>query len=1402
MAGTVRGTFDLNVRPASTALRTLRGDADQTDRRLERLGKTMDGIGSPRQLAQLKRYDGQLRQLSRTATSSMSVLRREMASTEREVVRSVEVQRTAVGGLSRDLGQLGRTRATPVVDLNGVAEALAQVELLQRALSRLDGRHASPNVGFSGAAQVAAASAPASPASSGGGSLLTGLRAGPLSLAPSSLPLAAAALPIGQSLIGGAGALAGSAAQAGLGAGTIGIGGAGVLTGALASIGAVAIPVASRLSATSTALKNLHQQVLLTGKGSQQAADAQAKYNMALAGSPAGTRQFFRERTRLGSRLRRMTAPGASDLVGSGTNLFRAGNRLAPLLATEGNQFAGGLRQQSARLGSFASGGTSRNFLRQMGNEATNSLPAVEQTSENILATFMQLSVAARPFFHDFMQFISQWTGGWRSSSKDIGQTRGQMQQFVSQLKSFGRLTGASFDLLRDLLGAGAPSGQRGIDALTGQLREWDQWVQRNPAKVQNFFNNTMQSTQQIAGFLGQMVGFANSLATLLGPLLTQLLQVGTFLSNSGLLSVGGLPLLLAGGAGARQAVGAARGRISGVPGGGTGGGAGSLATTGLLAASLPGGRSGGIGGTGVGARGAAGYGRMALSRDPAIRAAGRGALGQIGRGAGGAFLRGAAGRLLPIQALFAGLDAMSFQGTGREKVAAGLNTLTLGVAPRPLDSGQKQDEVQQMVQQAIASAGPGRLGAADLRRSARNLAHSQSNRFFLPGGESFDAPTGTKAVMAKSLRQAARQRDLSATQRQIGQVGQAFDIRTGAGVAPRAAFRQSTHALTGQLAGLHGGAAFDFAQQSNRWIAQMKRLTPGLKGEANKAQKAVVGELRGMGQQVSVINGRIVKTSGRQWAQVRRNMTNQAELARQEVSQKLTALQRQMMAILQNMGVMRANARALVQLGEPQNQRQLNQARGQQSRGQIPTVVQPRGTRRRGGATGLRIPGKGLEDTVPIGSNAIGAPGELIVNRHTERRIDSKLRHAGTSLGREVGQESRKHSQMYRSFQDYDQHLLNDKGVARRFTRGGRSDVPVLGGTDPMSRMEAEMNRIDGLGLTYSWGGSHGQSPTPRNGPFDCSSAVSHILQTGGYGNPTMVSGQLASWGQAGRGPATIYANSGHTFMSLRGRFWGTSSENPGGGPGWHSARSASGYSLRTPPGSGTAAAPQPNGRKRRMAKGGRIADAAVAATKTAGLDVWLAEALQLTGHYSPQNLRLLHGRAMQESSGNPRSVNNWDSNAAAGHPSQGLLQTIPSTFQTYKLAGHNDILNPVDNAAAAVKYMFARYGHVVGPSGGGYSKGGRLSWGGWYGDGGSGTVTRPTMLGVGERGREHVEIRPHRGRGTGSAFGGGQTHQHSHVHFDGPVSVRSDDDIDKIVDKVGEALASEMRKADEVTV
>ncbi|HLU60247.1 MAG TPA: transglycosylase SLT domain-containing protein [Pseudonocardia sp.] len=94
-------------------------------------------------------------------------------------------------------------------------------------------------------------------------------------------------------------------------------------------------------------------------------------------------------------------------------------------------------------------------------------------------------------------------------------------------------------------------------------------------------------------------------------------------------------------------------------------------------------------------------------------------------------------------------------------------------------------------------------------------------------------------------------------------------------------------------------------------------------------------------------------------------------------------------------------------------------------------------------------------------------------------------------------------------------------------------------------------------------------------------------------------------------------------------------------------------------------------------------------------GLDGWIAEALQILE--LPQKLApAVKNIVMKESGGNPRAVNNWDANARRGTPSQGLMQTIPSTYKRYVHPDLKDrpITDPVANITAGIRYMIDTYG------------------------------------------------------------------------------------------------------------
>ncbi|HEY3262446.1 MAG TPA: transglycosylase SLT domain-containing protein [Pseudonocardiaceae bacterium] len=143
-----------------------------------------------------------------------------------------------------------------------------------------------------------------------------------------------------------------------------------------------------------------------------------------------------------------------------------------------------------------------------------------------------------------------------------------------------------------------------------------------------------------------------------------------------------------------------------------------------------------------------------------------------------------------------------------------------------------------------------------------------------------------------------------------------------------------------------------------------------------------------------------------------------------------------------------------------------------------------------------------------------------------------------------------------------------------------------------------------------------------------------------------------------------------------------------PGGptGTGGHhgGGASAGGFGGSGASGSGASGPPPPGGGP---APHGQVAD-------------WIRQAIEILKAYgypvdkmNPADIWLI---IQYESAGDPTALNNWDSNAARGTPSKGLMQTIDPTFNAHALPGHTDIYNPVDNIVAGVRYAIDRYGSV----------------------------------------------------------------------------------------------------------
>ncbi len=199
------------------------------------------------------------------------------------------------------------------------------------------------------------------------------------------------------------------------------------------------------------------------------------------------------------------------------------------------------------------------------------------------------------------------------------------------------------------------------------------------------------------------------------------------------------------------------------------------------------------------------------------------------------------------------------------------------------------------------------------------------------------------------------------------------------------------------------------------------------------------------------------------------------------------------------------------------------------------------------------------------------------------------------------------------------------------------------------------------------------------------------------------------------------------------------------------------------------------------------------------AGVEQWrgtFTGVLQTLGLSTSEWLNLGLSQMNTESGGNPRAINNWDSNAAAGTPSKGLMQVIDPTFASYHSSQFpGDIWDPAANIAASVLYTKARYGSPSGTWGQGHG----YADGGWaFGPGTSRSDSIPARLSDGEFVVNAPAAAANAGwlnainsgarlsaPGVASAAAGGKSVRDHSVNFNGDVQVMNHDELIRSQDR-----------------
>jgi hypothetical protein len=140
--------------------------------------------------------------------------------------------------------------------------------------------------------------------------------------------------------------------------------------------------------------------------------------------------------------------------------------------------------------------------------------------------------------------------------------------------------------------------------------------------------------------------------------------------------------------------------------------------------------------------------------------------------------------------------------------------------------------------------------------------------------------------------------------------------------------------------------------------------------------------------------------------------------------------------------------------------------------------------------------------------------------------------------------------------------------GAKAKLLKNGMAVAPA-GAPVEVQNAIAAANRI--RKKPYVYGGGHRSF---EDEGYDCSGAVSYVLNAAGMLSSPLPSGPMMSWGEPGKGAwVSVFAKGSHAYAVIAGLRWDTSavgeSVRQGSGPRWRrTKRKPTGYAVRHYPG------------------------------------------------------------------------------------------------------------------------------------------------------------------------------------------------------------------------------------------
>ena len=1357
MAVSLQGTFSLQDR-ASGKLQKILDTAAAADKMLDKLGDTMDKLARPDRIRKLDEVQKKVRGIGKETQAAARTTDQGTRSMGRSFERMSAKATGAIEVVRKRLRSLGREKAKPEIELGGFAGFMLETNIAIRQIRKLNREMAKAELKAMLGGITAGAGSLVSKLISGGSSVLGALGkvGGGILGVVSNFSLMGVGITLVLAALPPLAAALG-ALTASLGAAAAGLGAfavGGLGVGAVGLAGIAAIAIPAVKSLGN--LKKAQDEYTKAVKESGKGSKqaAEAMKNLEAAQAKVGGFRMSQV-SKLTSRWSKQTGPAQRSFFGILSDTLSTANAMLPTFARTTNTVLRSTRKAWGDFMDLFDTQFTRKVIRNLGSTWAKSVGPFARALGHIGQALGGIANAARPYVVKFFESMERWASRWAKTWMNDDKASKRMKDMVGHLKSWLDLFGAIWGLMKAIFAPAQKTGKNMVESMTESIERLTDKINKNPTSVADWFDRNAKKASDMADSVVKIVGALAKLADALTPLVDMV---------NGLIDAldklpGGLEALLAVGlaAGVTRPWKNPRTRRNRRGGGGG------------AAPRSPGARSPGTGArpTPIPEGGSPASVPPRPPRTPREKPSRPGKrpprimrprapkLGRVGGPAA-------------LGTYIVGDMAVGRLINSRNKTVSGAGSVLDNV----LQYGSMGSWIgpQAMAAGALYGLGQGvdqTLGGPEARSKANQMGGPPIN------GDVWSTLQYLNVALGDKLFGRPIVGGRSPSRKQV----------------TAASNTSGTFPMTGAAAPLVNPAR------------------PGAFPAFTPVPKTGRGSVKEAQTNASAVG----KAVGGTWKKIARDAPKDARKTRDEVSGAISSLKTR---------VVKSNDAMLTSTRTTYGKIVTEAAAKLRGLGVTAAAA---ATAASGGSTkknaaGGRIGGRGLHDSVMVAPGNIAAPGELIVNRHTEARVNEKLARYGTTLGGEVGKESRPHS-LPLSRGSNTGNVFH-KASGRVSTIGG--GVPTAMGALPGLAVLADFLKskfgisvVSGLrpgAITtsgnvsdHSWGGaidvSNGSSPTPQ---MDSAwKWLAKNLGGGGVPTPGVFSGgaikqmlyrTMIGGNHFNHVHVALLSQFAHSAEKVRellaGHGVGNITSYGGGGAATptFNLRSRAGFSGGGPAhrlASQTAinnmiAGAEAYGRRKAGGGGGGGGGGAIRG-KVSVFGPPLEGAGGTAYGFSSSQPGIAVNPGMTSTSWNDSSATRW---------ARKLMRV--------QVGGHSAVLRVIDKGpsipgraiditgAGAQKMGFNPANFPTDSIGTAtpLANGGRVRWGGWFGGGGRITAHRPTLLGVGDGGTEDVTVTP-RGQRRFGTTGLQVSVTIQNVNYSRPGDMKN-----AIKDEVGEAF------------